>query len=130
VWSAVNLRRGQRDTHELDADKHELDRERFEHEQQAAVAKEQDHLVATLREELARLTAARAADQARCDQEIGRLETRHEAERATCVRVTRQLHGDLLASAGALRSEVDATAARDAAQIGETHLRLDHDSTD
>lgn len=127
LFTARNLRRGQQDTHDLDADKQELDRERFEHERQAAVTAEQDRIIETLRTEVARLTQARDADQARHDRDLGRVEARVEAQRATCVQVTRQLHGDLLASAAALRSEVDAAASRDAAQQGETHLRLDHD---
>lgn len=122
-----NLRKGQRDTHEIAADAQDLQRERFDHERQREAAAEKDRVIATLREEASRLTIARDADAQRHDRAMDRIEARHTAERTACEQTTRRMQDDLLAAASALRSEIDAAAARDAAHRGEAHRQFDHD---
>jgi hypothetical protein len=119
VLSWWNLRKGQRDTHELDADAAELNRERFD-------AETNQRIIGTLREEIARLVAARAADEERHDRDVDRMQTRFETERRVCAREIRHMHEELLAAAAAVRGEVERAAAGDAAHRGETHLQVEH----
>lgn len=126
LFTARNLRKGQQETHDLDADKQKIDRERLDNERKAALALEQDRFVGTLRDEITRLSTARDADQERHDRDMERMQTRFDTERRVCAREVRHMHEELMAAASSIRGEAEQAAARDAAHRGDTHLRFDH----
>lgn len=127
VISGVFLRKGQKDTAELEEDRVEIERERLANEERTRIMEAQ-------RGEVDRVNAARDADEQRHARQLAAIREdftrrlREQYER--CEASTRRMHDDLLSLASAFRSEVDQAAAKDAGHRGETHLRFDHDTDD